>query len=250
MQEIAIKASSTSLSVKEYQGQRVVTFKDIDNVHKRTKGTAGRNFRTNRKYFIEGEDYFKLSNDEVSSTKFVELKNPYGLTVLTESGYMMLAKSLTDDLAWAVQRQLVGSYFRAKQEAPPALPPPTSTIETKLDALISLIQAQQVLQQYVPAMPQYTPPPEPKEPTGPKPPRMRTRDKAIALLREEEPDTAISRSSIDSLIRNGFLPRVNVGNKILIDYDKLCAILREGIPLAPDETEIETAPGVIRRIRI
>ncbi|HNQ43870.1 MAG TPA: hypothetical protein PKI59_05545 [Candidatus Cloacimonadota bacterium] len=31
----------------------------------------------------------------------------------TESGYLMLVKSLTDDLSWAVQRELVNSYFRA-----------------------------------------------------------------------------------------------------------------------------------------
>ena len=104
MSEIAIRASNTSVSVKEYQGRRVVTFKDIDNVHKRPDGTAKRNFDTNRKHFIEGEDYFKLSYQEAKSTNFVQLPSRYGLIVLTESGYMMLAKSLTDNLAWDVQR--------------------------------------------------------------------------------------------------------------------------------------------------
>lgn len=33
---------------------------------------------------------------------------------MTESGYLMLAKSFTDDLAWQVQRELVNFYFRAK----------------------------------------------------------------------------------------------------------------------------------------
>ena len=35
------------------------------------------------------------------------------ITLLTESGYLMLVKSFTDDLAWTVQRQLVNTYFRA-----------------------------------------------------------------------------------------------------------------------------------------
>jgi DNA-binding XRE family transcriptional regulator len=34
-------------------------------------------------------------------------------TYFTESGYLMLVKSLTDDLSWEVQRLLVNSYFRA-----------------------------------------------------------------------------------------------------------------------------------------
>lgn len=34
------------------------------------------------------------------------------ITLITESGYLMLVKSFTDDLAWDVQRQLVNSYFR------------------------------------------------------------------------------------------------------------------------------------------
>lgn len=48
------------LPVREYNGQRVLTFSDIDSVHGRPDGTASRNFRTNRNYFIEDEDYFKV----------------------------------------------------------------------------------------------------------------------------------------------------------------------------------------------
>ena len=38
------------IAIKEHQGQRVVTFKEIDRVHQRPNGTAGRNFRENRKF--------------------------------------------------------------------------------------------------------------------------------------------------------------------------------------------------------
>lgn len=37
MNEITI--ASTNVTVKEYQGQRVITFKDIDTVHQRPDGT-------------------------------------------------------------------------------------------------------------------------------------------------------------------------------------------------------------------
>ena len=34
---------------------------------------------------------------------------------MTETGYLMIVKSFTDDLAWSVQRQLVNTYFKAKE---------------------------------------------------------------------------------------------------------------------------------------
>lgn len=36
--------------------------------------------------------------------------------LITETGYLMLVKSFTDDLAWKVQRELVDSYFRVRAE--------------------------------------------------------------------------------------------------------------------------------------
>lgn len=40
------------------------------------------------------------------------------ITLITESGYLMLVKSFTDELAWQVQRELVNTYFRAKEMLP------------------------------------------------------------------------------------------------------------------------------------
>ena len=48
MSENAIYTQPQPLTIKEYQGQRVVTFKDIDMLHKRPEGTADRNFRENQ----------------------------------------------------------------------------------------------------------------------------------------------------------------------------------------------------------
>ena len=56
MNEIEINGST--VAVKEWKGQRVVTFRDIDTVHERPDGTAKRNFRANKEHFIENEDYF------------------------------------------------------------------------------------------------------------------------------------------------------------------------------------------------
>ena len=220
-----VKIGDVEIPVKEYHGQRVVTFKDIDACHSRPDGTARKRFNDNRKHFVEGTDYFQVSPNEspengrsifdyatsvewdgVNYAGFIyiavdrdaraikvgrtshkikristmntgrakalnefywyeckdtlkaekeihkqldkyhvnnewfncskEIAEPVVLkvvqdvdanfdpqkkhrggfrgdiTLITESGYLMLVKSFTDDLAWDVQRQLVNSYFR------------------------------------------------------------------------------------------------------------------------------------------
>ena len=114
MSELTI--GNVNVVIKEYRGQRVVTLKDIDTVHQRPDGTARKRFNDNKKHFIEGEDYFKIQPSEIRT---VGIKSPNGGTVVTESGYLMLVKSFTDDLSWNVQRELVNTYFRVKQERTP-----------------------------------------------------------------------------------------------------------------------------------
>ena len=109
-----VKINNTDLSVKEFNGQRVVTFKDVDMLHERVDGTAKSNFYENKKHFIENEDYFIISKSLKYEIPTLEIPNR-GITVLTESGYLMLVKSLQDDLAWKVQRELVNNYFRVKE---------------------------------------------------------------------------------------------------------------------------------------
>ena len=105
--------NDVAITVKEHKGVRVVTFKDIDAVHGRPDGTARRNFNTNKSHLIEGEDYF-VRNSYEAQNEF-GIAAPNGLTLITESGYLMLVKSFTDDLAWEVQRELVKGYFRVKK---------------------------------------------------------------------------------------------------------------------------------------
>lgn len=112
-----VTINSTDISVKEYKGKRVVTLKEIDQCHGRPEGTARRNFNTNKQHLVEGEDYFivQLTTNEIR-TQFGAGKNAgKTMTVVTESGYLMLVKSFTDNLAWDVQRQLVNSYFKVEK---------------------------------------------------------------------------------------------------------------------------------------
>ncbi len=113
-----ITIENTEMQIREYNGQRVVTFKDIDTVHQRTDGTAKRNFKQNKKHFIEGEDYVIVHrNNSMDEIRPLDLSiPPKGITLITESGYLMLVKSFNDDLSWKVQRRLVNSYFNAREQ--------------------------------------------------------------------------------------------------------------------------------------
>lgn len=116
-----IRINNHDVEVKEYNGQKVVTFKDIDMVHERPDGTARKRFNDNKKHFIEGEDFYKVCVSEIRTHNIMELseKAREDVTFITESGYLMLAKSFTDDLAWSVQRKLVKSYFNRKKHMSP-----------------------------------------------------------------------------------------------------------------------------------
>lgn len=112
-----IHIGNADICIKEYSGQRVVTFKDIDDAHRRPDGTANKRFLDNKKRFVDGEDFFKVSNSEIRKSRIIPISdNDYMDKILiTEQGYLMLVKSFTDDLAWEVQRKLVNEYFRAKK---------------------------------------------------------------------------------------------------------------------------------------
>ena len=114
-----VKVNNQNVAIKDFNGQRVVTFKDIDTVHERADGTARKRFNDNKNHFVEGEDFFVLT--QPSEIRTLGIERPQGgvpekVTLVTESGYLMLVKSFTDDLAWNVQRQLVKSYFKAVQQ--------------------------------------------------------------------------------------------------------------------------------------
>lgn len=120
-----VKINDIPVEVKEYSGQRVITFKEIDQVHGRAEGTARKRFGENRKHFIEDVDFFMLrrGDNALSVFRTVEIP-PMGITLLTQTGYLMLVKSFTDDLAWKVQRDLVRNYFVRQSEVKKPLSTP------------------------------------------------------------------------------------------------------------------------------
>lgn len=113
-----ITIGSTQFAAKTLDGKPVLTFRDIDTIHHRPEGSARKRFNDNRQRFVEGEDYMKICASEFR-THFDGLSNKAteDVYLFTESGYLMIVKSFTDDWAWEVQRKLVKTYFRAKELA-------------------------------------------------------------------------------------------------------------------------------------
>ena len=133
-----VHIGNADISIKEYKGKRVVTFKDIDMVHERPDGTAKRNFNTNKARFIEGEDYFIVSADEIRTSRMFPIsdKDFMSKALITEQGYLMLVKSFTDDLAWEVQRKLVSSYFNVHQSVNEQLSPELQALQGLLNQMV------------------------------------------------------------------------------------------------------------------
>jgi len=88
-----IKINNQQLPVKEYNGKRVVTFKEIDTVHKRAPGTAGRSFRENRNRFIEGVDYFRRNSSEARNEYGIAAPN--GLVLIKAATLCLQSRSQT-----------------------------------------------------------------------------------------------------------------------------------------------------------
>lgn len=139
MNEI-MKIGNQEITVKEYKGQRVITFKDIDLCHERPDGTAKRNFNTNKKYFVENEDFFFVKPHDVQAYEIrtSEINNA-GTYLITRKGYSMITKPMNDALAWAVQRELVNNYFN-KPDTPDisSLSPQTQAMLSQTQAVINL----------------------------------------------------------------------------------------------------------------
>ena len=121
-----VKINNNDVMVKEFQGQRVVTAWDIAKVHEREVREVNQQFNRNKEKLIEGEDYFSLTPMEFSKSQIVIQEfipnSVKEIILFTESGYLMLVKTFTDDLSWKVQRELVKGYFIAKEVIKPLTP--------------------------------------------------------------------------------------------------------------------------------
>lgn len=121
-----VKINNNDVMVKEFQGQRVVTAWDIAKVHNREVREITQNFNYVKDKLLKDEDYFIVNKEKISESKILIQdfipNNVKEIPLFTESGYLMLVKTFTDDLSWKVQRELVKGYFIAKEFVKPLTP--------------------------------------------------------------------------------------------------------------------------------
>jgi hypothetical protein len=96
---------------------------------------------------MENEDYFHLTRERLASAEDSAMDAirsltipPTGILVLTESGYLLLVKSLTDELAWQVQRELVKGYFQALGQNTSPLAPEATLLPAEQQILAELVR--------------------------------------------------------------------------------------------------------------
>lgn len=117
-----ITIANVTTSVLTYQGQRVVTNKQLAAFYGCLEVSIRENFSANKDRFEEGKHYIKIKGSQVSD--FVRLSGiptteiPEATTVLmlwTEKGAARHAKMLSTEKAWEVFEELEDGYFRLKQ---------------------------------------------------------------------------------------------------------------------------------------
>ena len=114
-----IAIADKEIELKEYNGERIVTAWDIAELHEREISKVNENFKYNINKFIENEDYYVLQRNKFSESDFRVQNfipnNVKEIILFTESGYLLLTKTFTDERSWNIQRQLVKSYFKLKE---------------------------------------------------------------------------------------------------------------------------------------
>lgn len=108
--------------VIEWQGQRVLTTKQIAEAYGTTMDIIKWNFHYNRNRYQEGKHFYELKGDSLREAKReIEiqpfLKQAKCVHLWTEKGTLLHAKSLNTDKAWEVYDYLVDFYFHIKEVA-------------------------------------------------------------------------------------------------------------------------------------
>jgi hypothetical protein len=114
-----IKIENKELEIKEWNNLRVISVYDIAKLHEREVKRVNEQFKRNKEKFIKNIDYFVITREEMMKSPFATALSKYSNNkeevLFTESGYLMLVKTFTDDLSWKIQRMLVNSYFKIKE---------------------------------------------------------------------------------------------------------------------------------------
>lgn len=111
-----ILINGIEIETKEYKGQRVITAWDISDIHKKDVAQINRQFKRNRKRFVENSDFFEITKDEFLKCQFGTLKKisnnqDNNIQLYTESGYLKIVRTFRDNFSWDIYDMLIKSYF-------------------------------------------------------------------------------------------------------------------------------------------
>ena len=111
----------------EYQGQRILTTKQLAEAYQTTEGNVSNNFNNNIEHFIEGKHYHLLDGDALREFKRDSYEigvavNVNKLYLWTARGASRLCKILDTDKAWEQFDNLEETYFSVKELSSPNYP--------------------------------------------------------------------------------------------------------------------------------
>ena len=109
-----------------YQGEPVVTFAQIAEVHEVPVFNVQRSFERHAERCTPGKHYFRLDFAEANQLQLRVVVGANALIVFTLKGYLLLTKPMRDAKSWQVQERMVDEYFALLATpallAAPALP--------------------------------------------------------------------------------------------------------------------------------
>lgn len=142
-----IPSTQVSLPPITYKGQPVITTEMLAQAYGCSAENIRRNFSNNRDRFVEGKHYFILTNGDLKTFRDCVKNFPAvipartrNLTIYTEYGSLLHAKSLNTDQAWSVYEVLVETFFRVVKAvaSTPSLTPSTTEDRKPLEKLVKV----------------------------------------------------------------------------------------------------------------
>lgn len=101
-----------------YKNVAVVTTRMLADYYGTEPRNIRVNFDNNKKWFVEGESYFRIERDDLKNfrlnTKDIDVQIGGRARILylwTEEGALFHAKMLNTDQAWQIYKMLVANYF-------------------------------------------------------------------------------------------------------------------------------------------
>lgn len=107
------------IKIIEWQGQVVITTKDIAYFHGLEVRVINQKFRRNQKHFTINHDYFIATKNDFDNTlesqrviqDLFVANNQLEVYLFTKRGYFKFVKTINDDKAWEIYNNLIESYF-------------------------------------------------------------------------------------------------------------------------------------------